>query len=76
MKHFECRCGKVVVVAASAPCPCSGCATCGTVPANGDKRPLPAKPHKWNVLRVETDAGPQTVTRCVWCGVLKVDVGL
>lgn len=68
MKYYRCKCGKSEAWGSMPPWSCSYCPKCGSNLALGPDGHREPEPHKWTTEAVETDAGPQPLTRCFWCG--------
>lgn len=54
--------------------PCRGCKTCGTNLATHPTLHDKPAPHEYYQESVQTDSGPQPLTRCRWCLKTKQDI--
>ena len=73
MLYYRCQCGLHEAWGSMPPYPCSGCEQCGTTLETGPGMHRKPKEHNWTPTAVATDTGDQTLTRCSWCGIRKID---
>lgn len=75
MKYGKCKCGHIQYWNSGMPYPtCRPCPKCGTIPAGGpNSHPEPTE-HDWRASDVETDNGPQPLSRCMRCMMTKAQL--
>jgi hypothetical protein len=68
MIYGRCKCGKREFWGSGMEPPtCCPCKHCGTVPAHSPHAHPAPTPHDWYQHMVDTDAGPQPLSRCRLC---------
>lgn len=75
MIYSRCKCGELQCWDSGIPpAACCPCPLCGTVPASGPNfHPDPA-PHEFKRTAVDTDNGPQPLSRCRMCHKTKAEI--
>lgn len=74
MRYYRCKCGKRTAWGSMPPYPCSGCPDCGTTLDESPDSHRAPTPHEFIETPVETDNGPQPLTRCRWCHRTKAEL--
>lgn len=67
MRYYRCKCGKRESWGSMPPDQCQGCPDCKTTLDEHPSSHRAPAPHEFVATDVETDAGPQPLTRCRWC---------
>lgn len=68
MVYYQCRCGDRWSHGSMAPPRCMGCEKCGTSLASHPSGLGTPSPHEFMEEQVQTDQGPQPLSRCRFCG--------
>lgn len=71
MRYYRCKCGERQSWGSMPPYPCQKCPACGSDLAESPDLHREPQDHDWRTQQVETDNGPQPITRCSWCGTRK-----
>lgn len=65
--YGKCKCGSVEAFGSMPPSPCDKCTDCDTGYGWGTSHYREPREHEFVSKEIETDNGPQPLSRCKWC---------
>lgn len=75
MQYWRCKCGKSQAFGSMPPDRCASCKACGSDFAQAPDRHRDPLPHDFShTKQVETDNGPQPLTRCRYCHLTRAEI--